>query len=177
MDPALAMLWAKSDTTAGRATPPRPHLLLGHMIDTAQVAGVLWDEHIAESVKGLVRSIVGGSDKNARQLVQFLAGVHDLGKASPAFQIKSRALADRLRQATGVNLCDPDAAANAWHHTLAGGAAIKQLLNGTPWDPHVDWIRAVIGGHHGTYPTRGDYRVTYDARAVHGEHRMGALAP
>jgi CRISPR-associated endonuclease/helicase Cas3 len=172
MDPALGLLWAKSDTTDGHGIAPLPHLLLGHMIDTAQVAGVLWDEHIAESVKRLVRSsIAGGSDKNARQLVQFLAGVHDLGKASPAFQIKSDALAARLRQETGADLCAPGVVASGWHHSLAGGAAIKKLLSGTPWEPHIDWIRAAVGGHHGTYPNRGDYRVTYDARQVHGQHR------
>jgi CRISPR-associated endonuclease/helicase Cas3 len=174
MDPALALLWAKSDTTDGRVEPPRPHLLLGHMIDTAQVAGVLWDEHLAESVKRLVCSIAG-SDNNARQLVRFLAGVHDLGKASPAFQIKSSVLADRLQQKTGIELCAQDVVANGWHHTLAGGAAIRQLLQGTPWERHVDprrdgWMYAVIGGHHGTYPTKGDYRVKYDARPVHGEY-------
>lgn len=171
MDPALALLWAKSDTTGGRGRPPQPHLLLGHMIDTAQVAGVLWDRHVAESVKVLVRSIAGGSDNNARRLVQFLAGVHDLGKASPAFQIKSGVLAERLQQATEVDLCAPGMTATSWHHTLAGGAAIKQLLVNTPWAPHVDWIRAAVGGHHGRYPHRGDYRITYDARPVHGENR------
>lgn len=170
MDPALGLLWAKSDTSDSHATPPRPHLLLGHMIDTAQVAGALWDqEHLAESVKCLVRSIAGGSDKNARQLIQFLAGVHDLGKASPAFQIKSTILAERLQQVTDVDLCVPNAVSTAWHHTLAGGAAIKELLVGTPWQPHADWIRAAVGGHHGTYPDKGQYRVKYPSKPVHGQ--------
>lgn len=171
MDAALGLLWAKSDTTGGHETTPRPHLLLAHLIDTAQVAGVLWDEHLAESVKRMVRSIAGGSDNHARQLVQFLAGVHDLGKASPAFQIKSAVLADRLHQVTGADLCPPNAAAKTWRHPLAGGAAIKQLLDGTPWQPHGDWLRAIVGGHHGTYPDKGDYRVKYDARRAHGEYR------
>jgi CRISPR-associated endonuclease/helicase Cas3 len=175
MDPVLGLLWAKSDTTDGRALTSLPHLLLGHMIDTAQVAGILWDEHIAESVKRLVRSIAGESDKSARQLVQFLAGVHDLGKASPAFQIKSDVLAARIRQETGTELCAPGVVANGWHHTLAGGAAIKQLLTGTPWNEHIDWIRAAIGGHHGTYPNRGHYRVEHPIRPVHGEHRWEQL--
>ncbi len=171
MDPALGLLWAKSDTSDGHTPPPRPHLLIGHMIDTAQVAGVLWDEHLAESVKRLVRSIAGGSDKNACQLVQFLAGVHDLGKASPAFQIKSMILAQGLQQATGVDLCAPSAVSRAWHHTLAGGAAIKELIEGTPWHPHADWIGAAVGGHHGSYPEKGQYHVKYDARRVHGQCR------
>ncbi|WRO42892.1 putative CRISPR-associated helicase Cas3' [Mycobacterium canetti] len=167
----MGLLWAKSDTTDGDGTKHRPHLLLGHMIDTAQVAGILWDEHLADSVKRLVRSIAGGSDNNARQLVTFLAGVHDLGKASPAFQIKSADLARRLQQVTGVDLCPSTAVAKAWHHTLAGGAAIKQLLDRTPWQPHVDWLSAVVGGHHGTYPEKSQYRVKYDASRVHGEGR------
>lgn len=168
MDPELGLLWAKSDTTDGHNTPPQPHLLVGHMIDAAQVAGALWDGHIADSVKQLVHHNLGGTPADARRLVQFLAGVHDLGKASPAFQIKSLNLAEQLRQATGVDLCTPGTAVASWHHTFAGGAAIKQLLTTTPWQPHIDWMRAVIGGHHGTYPHKGDYRIKYPARAAHG---------
>ena len=167
MHPALGLLWAKSDTGDGRNAPAQPHLLLGHMLDSAEVAGVLWDSHLSESVKHHVRSVTGGSDTDARQLVRFLAGVHDLGKASPAFQIKNAALAARLRE-SGAELCGNDLAAQGWYHTLAGGAAIKQLLAGTPWDEHANWIRAVIGGHHGTYPDPGHYRVSYPVRAAHG---------
>jgi CRISPR-associated endonuclease/helicase Cas3 len=163
----MGLMWAKSDTGDGTVGPPRPHLLLGHMLDSAEVAGELWNSHLSESVKHLIRSVAGGSDTDARSLVQFLAGIHDLGKASPAFQIKNAALAAGLRDA-GAELCGNDLAAQGWYHTLAGGAAIKQLLAGTPWDEHADWIRAVIGGHHGTYPNSGEYRVSYPVRAAHG---------
>lgn len=164
----MGQLWAKSDTSDGTVITPRPHLLLGHMLDSAEVAGVLWDSHISESVRHLIRSVAGGSDNYGRRLVRFLAGIHDLGKASPAFQIKNAVLAAGLRDA-GAELCRPDPAAAGWHHTLAGGAAIKQLLAGTPWDNHADWLRAVIGGHHGTYPDRGHYRVSYPLRTAHGQ--------
>ena len=167
MHPIMGQLWAKSDTNEGRCSPVRPHLLLGHMLDSAEVAGVLWDCHLSESVKHLIRSVAAGSDTAARQLVRFLAGIHDLGKASPAFQIKNAALADALRE-SGAQLCRTDPAATSWYHTLAGGAAIQQLLAGTPWRDHIGWIRAVIGGHHGVFPNRGDYRIRYDVRAAHG---------
>jgi CRISPR-associated endonuclease/helicase Cas3 len=169
MHPAMGRLWAKSDTGDGAGGPPRPHLLLGHMLDSAEVAGVLWDSYLSESVRHLIRSVAGGSDTDARQLVRFLAGIHDLGKASPAFQIKNADLASALREVTGEELCRPDPAASTWHHTLAGGAAIAQLLAGTAWEDNIGWIRAVIGGHHGVYPNRGDYRVRYDVRAAHGQ--------
>jgi CRISPR-associated endonuclease/helicase Cas3 len=168
MHPAMGRLWAKSDTGGDPVGTPHPHLLLGHMLDSAEVAGVLWDSHLSESIKHLIRSVAGGSDRSGRLLVQLLAGVHDIGKATPAFQIKNAALAAALQE-TGAQLCQPDRAAGGWHHTLAGGAAIKQLLTGTPWEGHSDWIRAVIGGHHGTYPDRGDYRVRYVVRAAHGQ--------
>jgi len=138
------------------------------MLDAAEVAGVLWDSHLSESVKRLIRNSAGGCDASARRLVQFVAGVHDLGKASPAFQIKNATLAAALREA-GVQLCRPGSTAAGWHHTLAGGAAIKQLLAGTPWEESGDWLRAVIGGHHGVYPTVGEYRIRYDVREAHGQ--------
>lgn len=144
---------------------------MGHLIDTAEVAGRLWDDHIADAVKNLIRDDLGGTSADTRRLVQFLAGVHDLGKASPAFQIKSPELAEKLRQATGVELCHEGAVAAAWRHTRAGGAAISHLLTGTPWQQHIDWMRAVVGGHHGVYPNKGDYRITYPTRAVHGGPR------
>lgn len=167
MHPIMGQLWAKSDTNDGRCSPVRPHLLLGHMLDSAEVAGVLWDSHLSESVKHLIRSVAGGADTKARQLVRLLAGIHDLGKASPAFQIKNAALAAALRE-SGAQLCRTDPAAASWYHTLAGGAAIQQLLADTPWCDHISWIRAVIGGHHGVFPNRGDYRIRYDVRAAHG---------
>lgn len=171
MDEAFSLLWAKSDTNDGHADFPSPHLLLGHMLDTAQVAGVLWDKHLAESTRRLIRTSAGRSDQHARQLVQFLAGVHDLGKASPAFQTKKPLLAKKLRQQTGADLCLQDFHAQAWHHTRAGGAAIAHLLSDTPWRPHVAWVRAVIGGHHGSYPEIGAYRVRSPLRPFHGQHR------
>lgn len=168
MDLEFGLLWAKSDTTDGHGTAPRPHLLIGHLIDTAEVAGQLWDHHIADAVKDLISEDLGGTLAQARGVVQFLAGVHDIGKASPAFQIKSSRLAEQLKQVTGAALCPAGTPASQWHHTRAGGCAIKSLLDNTPWQRHIDWIRAVVGGHHGLYPDKGDYRLKTPWAAVHG---------
>src|SRR5271169_3281115 len=102
MESVGGLLWAKSDTSDGGAPTPKPHLLVGHMLDTAEVAAVLYDQHLSGNVKHLIRSIAGGSDKNARDLVRFLAGIHDIGKISPAFQIKAPHLAAELYAATGA---------------------------------------------------------------------------
>lgn len=168
MDLEFGLLWAKSDTTGGHSTAPVPHLLVGHLLDAAEVAGQLWDHHVAHSVKQLVADGLGGTPAQARQVVQFLAGVHDLGKASPAFQIKAPQLAQQLQKATGVELCPPGSLSDAWDHTRAGGCAIKSLLDNTPWQRHVDWMRALIGGHHGIYPEKGDYRLNFPSRPAHG---------
>jgi len=68
-----------------------------HLDDSAAVAGRLWDEWVAESVRRHIAASLPEDDADARSLLTFLAGIHDIGKISPAFAVQEPALADQMR--------------------------------------------------------------------------------
>ena len=73
-------LWAKSsDVGAG-------HSLLAHMLDVGLVASVLIERRPSDAVE--VAGALGLSLDQAAAWLATLAGLHDLGKATPAFQAK-----------------------------------------------------------------------------------------
>ncbi|MFW0179249.1 CRISPR-associated helicase Cas3' [Rothia sp. P7208] len=75
--PTHSYLWSKQDKTHG--TYP----LLAHLFDTAAVAGVLYDRWLRPGLQELFKQELG---QQARSIVCFIAGSHDVGKASPLFQ-------------------------------------------------------------------------------------------
>ncbi|MGA6160879.1 HD domain-containing protein [Stenotrophomonas sp. NPDC087984] len=78
---ALGVLWGKSEEKAGG----RKNLLLSHLLDTAAVAECMWDGFLAPSTKGMLDDVAGGEGRG-RGFFAWLCGVHDCGKATPAFQ-------------------------------------------------------------------------------------------
>ena len=82
-------LWAKKQDKSGQYEwlP-----LTQHLDDTLCIAGLLWEHWLADGQKQLVLDLFSAEDRDreekAKGLVQFIAAVHDLGKATPAFQIK-----------------------------------------------------------------------------------------
>ncbi|MBM7824572.1 CRISPR-associated endonuclease/helicase Cas3 [Arcanobacterium pluranimalium] len=72
-------LWAK------RTGFDVPYPLLAHMLDTACVAGALYDHWLRSELRELIQHAFG--DK-ARNIVQFVLGAHDVGKATPRFQLQ-----------------------------------------------------------------------------------------
>lgn len=142
----LAVLWGKSNA-AGTV-----NLLLQHLLDTAAVAELIWDRFLAPAVTDRIDDCCGGS---GRDLFSLLCGLHDVGKASPAFQSKVPELADRVA-ASGLTWRPLDGASRRWHHTFAGSLVVKRALQAAAWDrPGVSWIWPLIAGHHGVVPSAG----------------------
>ena len=100
LSPGAAALWGK---TGARSRTPgvRPedwHPLACHMVDSAEVAGRLWDDFLAPATREWLASGLGGGTA-ARRLVCLLAGMHDWGKATPLFQSQSQLHARAVREA------------------------------------------------------------------------------
>ena len=77
-------LWAKKQDENGffKWLP-----LTAHLRDTRQVAGLLWEHWLNDGVRQTItRSLDEPDEERARTLVCFLGAVHDIGKATPAFQ-------------------------------------------------------------------------------------------
>jgi CRISPR-associated helicase Cas3/CRISPR-associated endonuclease Cas3-HD len=141
-----------------------------HLYDSADVAGRLWDRWLPDSVRSLIGRYAGGPEK-ARALVTFLAGVHDIGKATPAFAIQVPRLRDGMFL-EGLSM--PREAKDLrnrreFHHGLAGCALMTWwLCDSFGWSEHTAMaLASVVGGHHGV-PPRGDEVDQFD-----GFHGMG----
>lgn len=151
---AMRAAWAKSWPYVGEVEEWLP--LDQHLADTADVAGLLWDDWLAESVRALVAREVGGRDA-ARRLLRFLAGVHDVGKASPAFAVQVARLSDRM-VGTGLRYGSSVVAdRSALRHEIAGAAALERWLAArtTLDEGRRKALHVVVAGHHGAYPPYG----------------------
>jgi len=122
------------------------NLLLQHLLDTAAVAELTWDHYLAPTVRAKVDACCGGK---GRSLLALLCGVHDVGKASPAFQMKEPELAERVRD-VGLDLPALDGRGRRWHHSSAGAVVVQRALLGAGWDfDACEWVWPLVAGHHG----------------------------
>ncbi len=124
-----------------------------HLEDTHRVSERLWELWLNNGKRKLIiDSLSYPTEEKAKQLVQFLGAIHDIAKATPAFQIKKGfanstdldiQLLERLER-DGFNgitqLKLPSS--NKSHHALAG----ETLLS---WYGVNEDIHSIISGHHG----------------------------
>ncbi len=152
---AACSVWAKAgksaEGTAGQWMP-----LYQHMRDSAATAGVLWDRWLPLSTKRLLAG--GVSPALGAKRVRFLAAVHDLGKATPAFAYQSAP--ERARMVSeGLAISNDVSKAEMWHSVGSFLVLERILIEGRGWDPDVAISYAVVpGSHHGRTPDYSDGR-------------------
>lgn len=123
-----------------------------HLRDAAAMAGRLWDEWLPRTVRDLIARAAGGDDAG-RTLVVFLAGVHDIGKATPAFAVQVDVLRDEMHQAgLTMPVAIPERA--TMPHGLAGQVVLERWLGHRHcWQVRdAATLGSVVGGHHGITP-------------------------
>lgn len=150
------LVWAKSGVDA-RGCVDSWLPLWQHLDDSADVAARLWDAWLPEQVRRRVSAGVGGSDSAARCLLVFLAGVHDVGKATPAFAVQVPVLADQMVLAgLAVPQFLPEERRRL-PHSVAGEVLLEQwLVELHGWSPQTaSQLGVVVGGHHGVPPSKG----------------------
>lgn len=147
MEPSdrLRSAWAKSSKADESLS------LLRHSEDAVAVAGHIWDDWVPRSTKSLLTE--GRTPNEARALAQWLAGVHDVGKLSPAFASQVGPLAGAMRDA-GLEMPLAIARRRDVPHSLVSHRAVVGFLIGHGWHRRVAKTYAVVaGGHHGVPPT------------------------
>ncbi|MGX7107632.1 CRISPR-associated helicase Cas3' [Hutsoniella sourekii] len=124
-----------------------------HLEDTRQIAGLLWEHWLSQGQKTVIKEgMLASGDEIAKQVVEFLGAVHDIAKATPAFQVKKgygnssdfdSLLIERLENFgfSGLGLKDL-ANISSSPHALAGQVLLEKF--GVNQD-----IASIIGGHHG----------------------------
>ena len=143
-------LWAKKQDTNGDFEWMPLYI---HLSDTQKVSSLLWEHWLSDSQKNIViNSIANGDENIAKNLVMFLGACHDIGKATPAFQIKKgfansndldKILKEKLEQAgffgiSNINL----PSMNKSHHSIASEYILYRY--GVKED-----IGSIVGAHHG----------------------------
>lgn len=147
---AAGSLWAKKYSQDGRY---RWLPLMVHLQDTMSAADFLWNHWMSSGQRrGIASQMQNGDESLAEKLVIFLAGIHDIGKATPAFQAKrgftdaedlNAALLDKLERAGFSEISHYDVRfAHFTPHALAGEVIAQRM------GVHQD-IASIIGAHHG----------------------------
>jgi len=159
----LWKLWGK---TMPREAPPeerRVHPLLCHMIDVAEVTGVLWERCLGAHWREHACIALGCDDETARRTIMFWAALHDLGKASPSFQRRYEPAMLAL-EAEGLSFARRYGQRTAYHGEVSAWALGPLLQEdfGLPKRLALDLAMA-LGGHHGSWPPPGTLdRLTSD---------------
>ncbi len=157
LDPAVRVLWAKSGEDGG-------HGLLAHMLDVAAVAQVLL-EYEPDSSGTHAAGWLGLDRRSANSGIAALAGLHDLGKATPGFQCKWSEGRDRDRAAGlpfPLRMGETD-------HALSTAAVLPGLMKQLRL-PDL-WLRQAlqaISAHHGYNPSSEEIKGAIPARSPHG---------
>ncbi|MFF9870190.1 CRISPR-associated helicase Cas3' [Streptomyces sp. NPDC013953] len=162
----LGSLWGKSAEKGGG----RMSLLLCHMLDTAAVAELMFDRYLAPATRNMLDRVSGG---NGRRFFAWVCGIHDCGKATPAFQRKSSHAAAALA-AAGLGWRASAVTADVsreWSHDKAGAFLLRLALKKSGrWERrHVDWVSPLVSGHHGTLRGATQKDITHAHGDAHGK--------
>lgn len=136
-------LWAKT----GSAASATYHPLILHLLDVACCAEAILEREPSTTRKRM-GDILGLSWEAARPWILTLAACHDLGKASPGFQMKwseGHALLDQS------GLSTPKTPHTDINHAFISQIALSALLQENGWPEELAILAAAaVGCHHGS---------------------------
>lgn len=174
--------WAKLGTSR---EADQYHPVISHLLDTAAVARAIYRSFLSDATRRLIRRGLGLSDDADCSLwVGFLAGSHDLGKLSPAFQFQVPEV--------GQALVGKDAF-HAWQraerrpprtpHGAVTALTLPDFLMARGLEATLaKKLAAIVGGHHGLFPSAReldqlrDEQVGEDEWPRHRQDLLEALA-
>lgn len=156
------IFWAKLSRDSD--APQTMHPLICHMIDVAMVARALWQDVIPPVQRHRLAADFRLDEGVVGSWIAFWAGLHDIGKASPAFQSRNSSFVGQL-EAEGFR-CRTQHALVTPHGTMSA-LVLQRLLSSTRFGLSRDLARrvaAIVGGHHGIFPRSSDLdRISIDA--------------
>jgi CRISPR-associated endonuclease/helicase Cas3 len=137
---------------------PRAYPVVCHMLDAAAVFSVLWDGLLGAGLRSRIAAALGLSEAEARAVVAFWAGLHDLGKVTPPFQAQVKEEFAKLRQDAAYAFAWGAERESEFRHEVATHWALAGLLADAGYpagtrrrllDAVSHQIAQLLGGHHG----------------------------
>lgn len=136
--------------------------LAKHLDDAAHVGFLLWETWLPDRVRSQLCRLAGLSDFEVQNLVAWLSGTHDIGKASPHFAVKGEfqipGVLDRMRD-LGLSWPRLSSPRLIPHATLSQ-VFLRDWLITAQGMPRIsaNALASVVGAHHGDAASRSDLR-------------------
>lgn len=153
-------LWAKTDSEDSSVWLP----LYIHLSDTARTMARLWDGWVPKNARNLFARHCCGNEELARKVLVFLAGAHDMGKATPIFQAKpcgrgwdgERVSLAWKPEKAGLFIEASLSASRHPTHPIAGQVLVTRYLQDVfDWSfDQADAWGSMVGAHHGNVPDK-----------------------
>ncbi len=143
-----------------------------HLGDSREVAGLIWDSWLPRSVRRQISASLPGGQADGRLLLGWLAGAHDLGKATVAFACQVPSLADQMHRA-GLLMPAVVPDRRVLPHGLAGQFLLqRRLVQQHGWSVRrAKTFTSIVGSHHGVPPDPGPEASAGDRPELLGEGR------
>ena len=148
-----------------------------HLLDAAVVAEHLARHWLAPTTRELIEREFAGSESGLTPVEEFcllaswVAGVHDIGKCTPAFSVQAPGLDDRMKEVGLIHEPVDRLERRKVPHALAGHVILENwLMDGHGWDLEpAEALASVVGAHHGVPPTTAALTTDYYGH----EHLLG----
>lgn len=143
------LLWAKWE---GHHNPPSYHPLLCHLIDVGMVTHLLWENVVSPSLRRRLADALGMEESEAGRWIAFWGAMHDIGKASPTFQLQRRGDTFFSQLQKSGFRWHPNAETQKTPHGMVSDIVLREILveRGMK-SPIACSIADGIGGHHGIF--------------------------
>jgi len=150
----LNYLWAKYARRTGEY-----HLLHYHLLDTAAVAYLMWEQVFSESQRNWIADLLNTDHETACRIMALFAGLHDIGKATPSFQQKAKPIYEQL-----VEVGVPDELGFDIPHGTLSAVILQEIFQHVGLHRRVAAnVASVIGGHHGEWISANRIQRSYGA--------------
>ncbi len=134
--------WGKASTDPCSVYP-----LLWHLLDTTAMSQALWDRFLTSNQRRSIARGLGVPEEQARSLIAFWAGLHDLGKLTPGFQ----QCAPYAYATVSGGLRRDVQAVERMSHARASMFCAYGLLAGLSYGGDALRVAEILGGHHGRF--------------------------
>ncbi|MEU8764272.1 CRISPR-associated endonuclease Cas3'' [Streptomyces sp. NPDC048659] len=160
--------------------------MICHLLDAAAMFGALWDGLLGDRMRERVAQELGLSSDEARSVLSFWAGLHDLGKITPVFQAQVPELFAAVGGDPLYRSVPGAEGERGFRHESATHWALTALLEemGYPEGRRVGGrqllrgavghqVAQLLGGHHGCF---GEVLQEHEVRQA-GEYQPGLGGP